>query len=204
MHWIWTAASLGTAGMLYTRVRWQRSQVYLTFDDGPDPAHTLRLLQVLKQHQVRATFFVIGSKAEQHGDIMQQIVEAGHSLGNHSYSHPQFDAIPVRLQAEELARTEQVLAGFDGRRRHAVRPPYGKATLGTILLCLLRGQRIALWNRDSLDYRLDHEAVVRRMSAMPVKPGDVLLFHDDDHACIEALQVLLPRWREAGLRFGTL
>jgi peptidoglycan/xylan/chitin deacetylase (PgdA/CDA1 family) len=203
MHWVWTAVSKATAGLLFTRAR-ARSGIFLTFDDGPHPEHTPRLLKLLERHDVRATFFLIGSRVEQHGAVVRAIVAAGHAIGNHSYSHPSFPAIPMRTQREEMDRTELLLSKYDGRRRHLVRPPHGRLNLSTILLCFMRRRRIALWNRDSQDYRLSREEVVQRMSSLPVRGGDVLLFHDDGGAGIDALEKLLPQWREAGLRFSAL
>lgn len=203
MHWVWTAASLATAGLLFTRAR-AGSGIFLTFDDGPHPEHTPRLLQLLERHQARATFFLIGSKIEQHGEVVRDIVARGHAIGNHSFSHPSFRGIPMRSQGEEVDRTEVLLSRHDGRPRHLMRPPHGHLDFSTILLCVLRRQRIALWNRDSQDYRLSSDEIVQHMSGLPIRDGDVLLFHDDGGAGIDALEILLPRWREAGLRFSAL
>jgi peptidoglycan-N-acetylglucosamine deacetylase len=203
MHWIWTAASLATAGLMFTRARVRR-QVCLTFDDGPSPEHTPALLDLLAEHQVPATFFLIGSKISEHPAIVQRIVAEGHSLGNHSFNHPRFDRSSMRKQWEEIERTEQALTSCDGLKRHLVRPPYGRLGLGTLAVCLARRQRIALWNRDSLDYRLEREQIISRFESQPIRRGDVLLFHDDGSPGIDALRVLLPRWRKAGLEFGTL
>ncbi len=203
MHWIWTAASLVTAGMLFTRAR-KKSLVYLTFDDGPHPEHTPRLLKLLERHQVKATFFIVGERAEAHPEIVRTIVAAGHTLGNHSYSHPSFKVTSFGRQSEEIERTNEVLKGFDGRKRHLVRPPYGNLSWATIVLCALRRERIALWSRDSHDYRLGSDEIVKRMSSLKIAPGDVLLFHDDGSSGIDALETLLPGWRSNGLNFGPL
>lgn len=203
MHWIWTAASLATAGMLFTRARVRR-QVCLTFDDGPSPEHTPALLDLLAEHKVPATFFLVGSRATAHPDIVRRIVAEGHALGNHSFSHPRFDQCSMRTQWEEIDKTDRELAKHDGIQRHLVRPPYGKLGLRTLAVSALRRQRIALWTRDSLDYRLDTAQIISRFDSTRLRPGDVILFHDDGSSGIEALRVLLPLWRGANLEFGTL
>jgi peptidoglycan/xylan/chitin deacetylase (PgdA/CDA1 family) len=203
MHWIWTAASVATAGLLFTRAR-KKHSLYLTFDDGPHPEHTPRLLKVLSQHQIPATFFLIGERAEQYPEVVRQIVAAGHVIGNHSYSHPSFNVSSFCLQSRELERANEVLKRFDGRQRHLVRPPYGKMNWATIVLCMLRRERIALWNKDSYDYRLGCDEIVQRAATLNIALGDVLLFHDDGSPGIDALEILLPRWRSNGLRFSTL
>ncbi|MEP7311033.1 MAG: polysaccharide deacetylase family protein [Pseudomonadota bacterium] len=204
MHWIWGLVSIATAGSVYARARTAANEIFLTFDDGPDPKHTPRLLELLSRHKVPATFFLVGSRAEEHGSVVRDIVAAGHALGNHSFNHPRFDRSSLRIQAEEISRTDALLSRYDGRARHPVRPPHGRATFGTILLCAWRRQRIALWNRDSLDFKLDSAAVVERFRIAPVKPGDILLFHDDSGISMDALGQLIPRWQESGLKFSTL
>lgn len=110
----------------------------------------------------------------------------------------------MQLQREEIEKTDRALAMHDGARRHLVRPPYGKLDLRTMIVCAMRWQRIALWTRDSLDYRLDSAQIIELFESRGLVRGDVVLFHDDGAAGREALRVLLPRWRAAGLEFGTL
>lgn len=203
MHWIWSVVSLLTARTLIVR-RPAVRDVFLTFDDGPHPEHTPRLLALLKRHAVRATFFLQGERAAAHGDIVRDIVADGHAIANHSYSHPWFNRSPLRVQIDEIARTERVLAAHDGKRRHLFRPPHGRAGMLTILLCALRRQRIVLWNHDSCDYRLSGDEVLARVRAMCIVPGDVLLFHDDSAAGHAALEKLIPAWKTSGLEFGAL
>jgi peptidoglycan/xylan/chitin deacetylase (PgdA/CDA1 family) len=204
MHWIWGIVSIATAGSVYTRARTAANEIFLTFDDGPDPQYTPSVLELLSRHGVPATFFLQGERVERHGSVVTDIVAAGHALGNHSYSHPHFENSSLRTQAEEISRTDELLSRYDGQARHLVRPPHGRATLGTIMLCAWRRQRIALWNRDSLDFKLDSAAIVERFRVAPVKSGDILLFHDDSGIGLEALGQLIPRWQKSGLKFSTL
>ena len=204
MHWIWTLASVVTMQNVFTRLKPRGSEIYITFDDGPHPDHTPRLLAMLAEHDAHATFFVIGNKADARADVLRAIVAAGHTLGNHSYSHPRFDESSLRLQREEIDRTDEVLARIDGQSRHVMRPPHGRATLGAILICLSRRQRLGLWTHDSLDYRLQAPEVVERLKSLDVRPGDVILFHDDKQDSLDALGQLLPYWKSRGMVFAAL
>jgi peptidoglycan/xylan/chitin deacetylase (PgdA/CDA1 family) len=188
---------------VYTRVP-ASNAVFLTFDDGPDPNHTPRILELLERHGVRATFFLQGDRVESHGNIVRDVVAGGHTLGNHSYSHPSFAKITLQRQAEEIDRTNGLLSSFDGWKRHVFRPPYGHLSAATLALCALRWQRVALWTHDSFDYRLDADAIVERFATLSVRAGDILLFHDDGAAGVAALDRLLPRWRGAGLEFAAI
>lgn len=204
MHPIWDLVSLLTARQVYTRASARSNAIYLTFDDGPHPEHTPRVIDLLAKHRARATFFLIGERAEAHGDIVRALVAGDHRLGNHSFSHPSFAKIALRRQLDELDRTDGLLRRFDGRERHAFRPPYGRLRVGAIALCVKRRQPIALWTHDSLDFQLDPDAIVRRFTDLRLQPGDILLFHDDGPAGLIALEELLPRWRRAGFEFAAL
>ena len=204
MHPIWYLVSGLTLWQVYTRVMTRSKSIYLTFDDGPDPEHTPRVLDLLAKHDAKATFFLRGDHAHGNAALARQLVDSGHALGNHSYSHPSFDQIPWRRQVEEIERTDRLLETFDGRKQHLFRPPYGKLSLRTMVLCLSRRQRIALWTHDSLDFRLGENAIVRRLQELQVRAGDILLFHDDGDAGIAALGQVLPLWRAAGFQFASL
>jgi len=96
---------------------------YLSFDDGPDPEHTPRLLDTLARHNVKASFFLVGEKIEQYPEIVQRIVADGHMIGNHSYSHWSFRNMNLRKQLDEVYRTDALLRLFDNRPHHRMRPP---------------------------------------------------------------------------------
>jgi peptidoglycan/xylan/chitin deacetylase (PgdA/CDA1 family) len=203
MHPIWRLVSGLTVWQVYTRVLRSKA-IHLTFDDGPDSTYTARLIDLLAAHEAKATFFLRGDHAERNTALARRLVAAGHAIGNHSFTHPSFDRLTWRRQSDEIERTDRVLESLDGRSKHVFRPPYGKLTLRTLALCLFRRQRVALWTHDSLDFRLDVQQVLRRLRELPVRGGDILLFHDDGPTAIAALEQMLPEWRTAGFEFATL
>lgn len=196
--------SVLTARRLYTRARTHQNEIHLTFDDGPDPQNTRPLLALLNAHDARATFFLQGQRVEAHGEIVAEIVAGGHTLGNHSYSHANFTTLGRDGQLAEVSRTDALLSRFDGKEKHLFRPPYGKLRLNTLAMCMSRRQDIAMWTHDSFDFKLDESLVVERMRVLPVRSGDIILFHDDGRTAIDALEQLLPIWRDAGFRFSAL
>jgi len=204
MHPIWAIVSLLSARGLFTRMPADDKTIYLTFDDGPDATHTLRVLDLLDAHHALATFFLQGRRVEKHRQIASEIVRRGHSLGNHSYSHASFTKIGVKQQYHEISRTDEILEQIDGRQRHLLRPPHGRLNPFTALVCATRRQRIALWTHDSLDHRLGADEVVEQLESLDMRSGDILLFHDDGAAGISALGRMLPVWREAGFVFSKL
>lgn len=179
--------------------------LYLTFDDGPNAGHTGRLLDVLAANQAKATFFLLGEQVEKHPDIVRRIVDGGHQLGNHSYDHPRFTRIPHHQQLKQIERTEQLLTAIDGKHEHRFRPPSGRFPLSLLVHFAVNRSSIAYWSYDSLDYQhKSAEQLVAIMRGQPPRAGDIILLHDDSEATLDALEVMLPEWREAGFELRTL
>jgi peptidoglycan/xylan/chitin deacetylase (PgdA/CDA1 family) len=197
------AIALGTLGRIRYGTGCARA-CHLTFDDGPHPVHTRELLNLLELHGARATFFIVGENVERNPKVAEEIVRRGHELGNHSYRHQQFWRRPLADQLAEIEATDRLLQAVDGRNAHAFRPPQGRLPARLAVALLLRGTRIVMWTRDSEDYRLEADAIVERLSRQIPAPGDVLLFHDDGPRAARALEVMLPRWSTAGLRFDPI
>jgi len=178
--------------------------IYLTFDDGPHPVHTPALLELLERHGAKGSFFLTGNLVQEHPDVVRRILKGGHAIGNHSMHHPKMRALSAREQWEEIGRADEVLEGFDGVRRHAFRPPYGRVTIAMLLAALRRRRPIVLWTIDSLDYKLQVPDIVGRMRELQVHDGDVILFHDDSASASLVLEQLLPAWSSKGFSFPRL
>ncbi len=199
-----TIASIVTGLQLVTRLPRRSPTLYLTFDDGPDPQETPRLLEALDRLDIKATFFVIGQAAERHPHLVTAVVRAGHALANHSMTHPWFNRLSMRQQLEEIKSADRVLERFDDKSRHPFRPPHGKLTVFSLVACLFRLQKVVLWSHDSLDYRHSADEVVTYMRSRTIESGDILLFHDDGPVAREALDQLVPDWKAAGFGFSTI
>lgn len=179
--------------------------LYLSFDDGPHPEHTPRLLDLLARHDARASFFLIGQQIEHYPALVERIVAEGHALGNHSYSHPLFDRLSLRQQLEEVERTDRLLADFDHRDSHRFRPPRGVVSLPLLLAFARRSRNLAYWTYDSLDYQpRSPEDLSARMRQRPPANGDIVLMHDDGDRSAHMLRSLLPAWRDEGRRLHAL
>lgn len=179
--------------------------LYLTFDDGPNPEYTSPLLDLLDAHDAKASFFLIGEQVECHPALARRIAEAGHTLGNHSYSHPQFERLSLADQFEEIQRTDRLLSSMDGRSRHMFRPPRGVLPLPMTIRCFRERRRICLWSYDTCDYsRKPIDQVLPLIQRNPVRGGDILLMHDDAGLALDLLRVLLPEWKRQGFKFRAL
>lgn len=178
--------------------------IALTFDDGPDPAHTPAVLDRLKALGVRATFFVIGEKAEEHPELVARIVDEGHELGHHSYAHtPPHETSAATLVAE-ARRTVGLLQRRTGRKPRLYRPPYGKLTPGKLLGLWALAQTIVLWNQDPKDFAVAAADPIRQwFASAPLAGGDIVLLHDVHAGIAPALEAIIGRARELGLELAT-
>lgn len=209
--------SLVVAGVLIPRlqmfgdVAWRGSDgsrhVALTFDDGPEPASTPLVLEQLAAAGVRATFFVIGEKAEKHPELVRAIFAAGHELGIHGHSHRRFYAFlsPARVK-EDLLRAGAAVERATGVRPRWFRPPVGQASPRTFEGARRAGVSVVGWSLRAFDGlgRATPEAVARRI-ASGLRPGAILLLHDASErgdrvpAGVLALPRILSAMRERGL-----
>lgn len=174
--------------------------VALTFDDGPDPDHTPRLLEILAEHSARATFFLVGERAERHPELVRRIAAEGHTLGNHTYSHKNCSKIDIREMIAELDHTDRVVhdAGVSASAL-PFRPPWGKLSLAQYCHLLSTGRPIVLWSCNPYDFRSEAPAIARHCSS--AKPRDVILLHDRFPHTREALPEIITSLRHRRIEF---
>lgn len=180
-------------------------KLYLTFDDGPHAQHTAPLLDLLAQHQAKATFFLIGSQIEANPELARRIAREGHTLGNHSFTHPHFEKLDLPAQLDEVDRTDALLSAIDGRPRHGFRPPRGVMPPRMLADFFRRRRRTIYWSYDSLDYsRRPAAELIQIVRRHPVRAGDILLMHDDSALSLQMLSVLIPEWKAQGFDLQAL
>lgn len=181
----------------------RRGTVYLTFDDGPDPTWTPRVLEVLRRHGAHAVFFQVGRNVAAYPDLVRQVRAEGHLVGNHSWSHARLTGLRARAVRLQLDRTDAALGG----RVRCVRPPYGATDARVAGLVEARGQRTVLWDVDPQDWaRPGADRLVRRI-LREVHDGARILLHDgggDRRQTVAALDLVLTRLTARGYAFGLL
>lgn len=186
-------------GLLTTVGPTDERALYLTFDDGPHAEHTAPLLDLLAAHGAKASFFLIGQQIELHPELVRRIVDEGHTVGNHSYSHPRFETLSLDQQFAEIERTDALLAAIDGQPRHGFRPPRGVLSLPMLARCVRERRKILYWSYDSLDYsRRPVPELLQAIEGSPVRAGEIILMHDDSHHSLELLAQLIPKWVAEG------
>lgn len=165
-----------------THVRTDRRVAALTFDDGPDPEYTPQLLKVLKQHKARATFFVVGERAEKYPELIDMIIRDGHLLGNHSWSHTALPLISRTARFKEIRACHRALPR---QARRVLRPPYGYQDLATKLDALLLGYDVVTWNAAGDDcLGAGADAICDRL-LQEIRPGSIVLLHDSLYKAVD-------------------
>lgn len=154
------------------------ARVCLTFDDGPDPCHTPRLLDILAQHGCRASFFVLGEAAERWPRLVRRVVKEGHSLGSHSYRHRRGWSMTPAAARREVERSQQVLEDIAGRSPCWFRPPQGSLNRVMLGEAARLGMETVLWSRSAIDWGPlgSPRGIARRLHR--VDAGDIVLLHD--------------------------
>ncbi|MCQ6558780.1 polysaccharide deacetylase family protein [Paenibacillus mendelii] len=184
--------------------------VTLTFDDVPDMNYTPKVLDILAKYKVRATFFVVGSRARAYPSIVRRMQREGHMIGNHSYSHPVFSRISLQQFQQQVMRTDALLRPLIGYSPKLIRPPYGEILPKQIEWAQSKGFVIVNWNVDSEDWRsLDSNRILINIKRT-LQPGSIILQHagggqgQDLSGTINALPRLIRMLRSKGYQIVTL
>lgn len=189
--------------------------VAITFDDGPSPLYTPRILDILAEYQVPAAFFLVGDHVQKYPEIARWIFEDGHEIGNHTFTHIHVPTTPSRKLSAEIMQTDLEILQATGAYPRYIRPPRGFYDDRFRRLAELFGHRIVLWSLSSQDWRGSSTAAgITRRVLNNVRPGDIILFHDsgallnkeggDRESTIEALPAVIEGLWEKGYRIVTL
>jgi peptidoglycan/xylan/chitin deacetylase (PgdA/CDA1 family) len=207
IHQVVRSALLSTLPrrLLVDRAPRASRRLYLTFDDGPHPQWTPRLLEQLRAHCLRATFFVVGQEAQRFPGIVRQIVDEGHAIGTHSWRHAPAKETTALDLAEETLQTAALIHKLTGVRTRLFRPPYGALSAAKLLRTWKIGHTVVLWSCDPRDYQCTSGPELEgRLRLTPPLPGDIVLLHDCVPAAGECIPLLADFCAERGLETGTL
>jgi peptidoglycan/xylan/chitin deacetylase (PgdA/CDA1 family) len=210
MAWVVRGRSSAVFAPSVWRGRTGRKSLALTFDDGPTPS-TPRILDVLSQYRVPATFFQIGKAVQALPGIAQEVDDAGHEIGNHSHTHPNFALARPSVIAAEFERAQETIVQTTGQIPAFLRAPYGVRWFGFRALQRRLNLTGAMWSVIGLDWKLSAAAVSHRILSR-VRQGDIICLHDgrgnlkdpDITATVEAVRRIVPNLLEKGYHFETV
>jgi len=187
-------------------------KIALTYDDGPNDPHTEKLLEVLAKHRVRATFFMIGRYVQQRPDIARAVAQAGHVIGNHTFTHP---LLIFKSEAETRAQLLdccQALQDAVGEHSNLFRPPFGGRRPATLRTARELGLQTVMWNVTGYDWNAPPAAMIENKVVRQMRGGDVILLHDGGHRAwatdraqtVVASDNLIRRYKDQGYEFVTV
>lgn len=188
----------------------QSRDVVLTFDDGPTSPFTEQILDILAEHKVPATFFMCGKNVERHPEIARRVVREGHTIGNHTYSHPFLYLRTPQFMANEIDRTQETIERVTGVRPNLFRPPYGARWFSLMPILKARGLKMVMWSAAGYDWMYHTQAIIKA-TTRGMRSGSVILLHDgherqppekvDRSNTVEALPAIISAATKAGLKF---
>lgn len=183
--------------------------IALTFDDGPNPRYTPEILDILKEHNAKATFFVIGEQAEKYPELIEREFREGHEIGNHTYRHRIIQRQNSAALSHELVETDLLVLGLTGIRPHLFRPPGGYYDQRVVETALQEGHQTVMWSwhQDTRDWSRPGVRKIVSTVTKNVRNGDIVLLHDhggNRKQTVAALKRILPQLKKKGFQFVTV
>lgn len=185
----------------------KRPVVYLTFDDGPSPAYTPQILAVLSRYGVHATFFELGQQVRSYPGLTRAVRARGHSVQNHTWSHPNLTKVSWQRFAAEVTNTDRAIRGQLGYTPRCLRPPYGATNRLTALRAAALGKQLKLWTIDTRDWQRPGAATITSRALTNVRSGSIILMHDgggNRSQTVAATATIVRTLKARGYTFGTL
>ncbi|MFW6026982.1 MAG: polysaccharide deacetylase family protein [Candidatus Woesearchaeota archaeon] len=193
---------------LYIGGKDSNNKIALTFDDGPFPKNTKSILEILDEHNVNATFFLLGTQIEKYPELVKNIDKKGHLIGNHSYSHKDFRKINKTKLLKEINKTDKLIIKNSKQEPDLIRPPYGALTNSQIELLSEKGYKIIEWSLDIKDWRAENSCdIMMERANSYIHEGAIILLHDgggDRSRTVKLLPKLITKLKEKGYEFTTV
>lgn len=178
-----------------------KPKIALTFDDGPHPTYTPMLLEGLRERRVKATFFLIGKNIEGNEEIVKQMAEQGHLIGNHTYNHVKVDELPAQEACDEMIMTSDLVEAITGETTCYIRPPFGlwdeSLDCGIDMISVM-------WTIDPLDWTTKNVSQVVNQVVTEAEENDIILLHDCYESSVEAALQIVDQLQAEGFEFVTV
>lgn len=199
-------------GRAFHRLPRRSKQIALTFDDGPNDPYTLHLLDVLSEHNVPATFFLIGRYVKQRPDLAGEIARRGHIIGNHTFTHPFLTFQSAGRIREEIVACRDAIGETVGEHSNLFRPPWGARRPAVFRIVRNLGLEPVMWSVTGYDWNAPSADFIEQKVTSRIRGGDVILLHDGGHArfgadrsgTVAVVDRLIRRYQAEGYEFATI
>jgi peptidoglycan-N-acetylglucosamine deacetylase len=194
--------------MMINEIPTAQRVVAITFDDGPNPVYTPQVLEIFSEAKGKATFFMIGEQMRNHPDVVKQVADQGHEIGNHTFTHPKLSELSEQDCLKEIEETEKLIEEMAGRKPVVFRPPYFDYNQDTVsLIQKRRYPMIGALNLEAQDWEQPGVQHILGKSRAAVKNGSILIFHDgygERSQTIEAVRMLVSELTSQGYQLVTV
>ena len=194
-------------GVIFSGTLTCGKKIALTFDDGPHPTQTTRILGLLSEHGIKATFFIIGTNAEYYPELVAKEAAEGHEIANHSYSHTNLSKLTESEIADEIKRADEAIKKASGITPKLFRPPEGAYSPNVVSIAEKMGKQTVIWTVDTMDWAKSPLDTIVENVKRNATSGSIILYHDYTHRdahTYESLRVLIPYLKSQGYEFVTV
>jgi len=199
-------------GEHFSGVEKGRKVLALSYDDGPNDPWTMRLLEVLAKHEVMATFFLLGRRVRERPELARAVAEAGHTVGNHTFTHPNLIFISRARLRQELEETSKAIEDATGARPTLFRPPFGGRRPGTFAMVRELGMTPIMWRVTCYDWSAKSHLKIVKHARRQIVGGEIILLHDGGHLrmgedrshSVRATDELIGEYKQQGFTFVTV
>jgi peptidoglycan-N-acetylglucosamine deacetylase len=195
------------AGSTITSIKTNEKVIALTFDDGPTNPYTSEILNILKKHDVKATFFVVGENVQGHHDLLKRIMDEGHEIGNHTWNHPMLKFKSADFARKQIESTDKVIRDLGYTGQIHFRSPYGVRTKTLPGVLASMDKDLILWNIDTVDWRRPASGTIAKRIINQARPGSIVLMHDGGgkrNNTVAALDTVITDLSGKGYSFVTV
>jgi len=187
---------------------YNKAEIALTFDDGPDPVFTPQILDKLQKYGVKATFFLLGANIEKYPEIVKRIADEGHAIGNHTYSHPKLTEVSDEDYHYQIQKADELIQNLVGYKPKFFRPTYGAINESQVQWATEKGMMVVQWSIDTLDWKGLSAEEITQTVLTEILPGSIILQHNalgvPLQGSVDALDQIIPQLQGMGARFVTL
>ncbi len=195
------------ANSVFSKGSAAEKKIALTFDDGPHPRYTKKILSILEKYNIKATFFVIGVNIQNYPQELKKIYESGHEIGNHSYDHHSTLGLNKEELCKEIETCEELIYNSIGTKPTLFRPPQGKFDEMLTQITAKKGYSVILWSIDTRDWEHASPSNIAETVIKNISGGDIILMHDyvsGKNTTCDALEIIIPALQEKGYEFVTV
>jgi len=192
-------------GKLFYKKHTDQKEISLTFDDGPDAIFTPKIIKILNEYKIQATFFLLGKNIERNPEIVKELIKQKYEIGNHSYSHKTLVFKSPRYIRDEIEKTDGLLTEFGLEKTKIFRPPYGRYFFTLLFVLWKMKKKMILWNIGAKDFKAKNSKEIISKIEKKIKPGAIIVLHEKSgEKTLEVLKILIPKLLKKNYEFKTI